>query len=198
MICIVDLDVGNLANVKRALGGNISSDPALVEQADKIVLPGVGNFGSVSEEIESLRDVIVEGVEEGKPILGICLGMHLLFEDSDEGRGNGLGILKGEVRRFREKRTPHIGWNTVNFNERSKLFEGIGENEYFYFAHSYRAYPEDEGIVVGRTERAVGGSDETFPSIVQKDNFYGTQFHPEKSGIAGRKLLNNFKERGAV
>jgi len=193
MITIIDLGIGNLANVRKALGGKITNDPYEIEKAEKIVLPGVGNFGAVMEKLEPLRGAIIDGINEGKPFLGICLGLQLLFEWSEESEGTGLGIFKGNIVRFRGVRTPHIGWNQVWQKKDCPLFEGIKDGAYFYFVHSYYANPENRDIITGVTDYQSKGKEIVFPSAVWRDNVFGVQFHPEKSGKVGLKLLRNFR-----
>ncbi len=194
MIAIVDLGIGNLANVRKALGGIITSDPYEIEKAEKLVLPGVGNFGAVMERLEPLRDVILDAIKDGKPFLGICLGLQLLFEGSEESpRSKGLGVLRGNVVRFRGVRTPHIGWNQLWKRRDSPLFEGIKDGAYFYFVHSYYALPEREEIIAGVTDYGSRGKEIIFTSAVWRDNVYGVQFHPEKSGRNGLRVMANFR-----
>lgn len=192
-IVIVDLGIGNLANVKKALDAEISNDPYKIEKGDKIVLPGVGNFESVIPAVAPLRKELIDGIEEGKPFLGICLGIQLLFEESEEGGGEGLGLLSGRVAEFREARKPHIGWNQVFITEDSPLFSGIKDGSYFYFVHSYYMEPSDEGIISGYTDYENGSKRLEFASAVSRDNIYGVQFHPEKSSENGLRLMKNFK-----
>ncbi len=190
MIAIVDLGIGNLANVRKALGGVITNDPYEIERAGKIVLPGVGNFGAVMERLEPLRGVILDAINEGKPFLGICLGLQLLFEESEESPGSmGLGVFEGKVIRFRGVRTPHIGWNQVFPSKECPLFEGIREGAYFYFVHSYYVNPLDEEVVAAKTDY----ESMVFTSAVCRDNVFGVQFHPEKSSKNGLRLLKNFR-----
>ncbi|HII67875.1 MULTISPECIES: imidazole glycerol phosphate synthase subunit HisH [Thermococcus] len=194
MIAIVDLGIGNLANVRKTLDGVITSDPYEIEKAEKIVLPGVGNFGAVMEKLDLLRGVILDTINDGKPFLGICLGLQLLFEESEENpESKGLGVFEGKVVRFRGVRTPHIGWNQVWQKKECKLFEGIKDGTYFYFVHSYYVNPVDEEIIVGVTDYESKENKVVFPSAVCKDNIFGVQFHPEKSSKVGLKLLANFR-----
>ncbi|ASJ17560.1 imidazole glycerol phosphate synthase subunit HisH [Thermococcus chitonophagus] len=189
MIAIVDLGVGNLANVRKALKGVITSDPYEIEKAEKIVLPGVGNFGAVMERLHPLKDVILEGIKEGKPFLGICLGLQLLFEESEESPGSrGLEVFKGKVVKLKGVRVPHIGWNQVWIRKDCPLFRGIKSGSYFYFVHSYHVVPQDEDIIVATTDYGLD-----FVSAVCKDNVFAVQFHPEKSSRNGLKLLENFR-----
>ncbi len=194
MIAIVDLGIGNLANVRKALGGVVTSDPYEIERAEKVVLPGVGNFRAVMERLEPLRGVILDAINDGKPFLGICLGLQLLFGESEESPGSkGLGVLRGNVVRFRGVRTPHIGWNQLWKRRDSPLFEGIKDGAYFYFVHSYYALPEREEIIAGVTDYGSKGRGVVFTSAVWRDNVYGVQFHPEKSGRNGLRVMANFR-----
>ena len=194
MIAIVDLGIGNLANVRKALGGVVTSDPYEIERAEKVVLPGVGNFGAVMERLEPLRDVILDSINDGKPFLGICLGLQLLFEGSEESLGKpGLGVFRGEVVRFRGVRTPHIGWNQLWKRRDCPLFEGIKDGAYFYFVHSYYALPEREEIIAGVTDYGSRGREIIFTSAVCRENVYAVQFHPEKSGKNGLRVMANFR-----
>jgi glutamine amidotransferase len=197
VITVVDYGMGNLRNVRRALeevgvGVIVTADPVAVREATTVILPGVGAFGEALRRIDGLglRVPIMEHVFRGKPLLGICLGLQLLFESSEESPGvQGLGILPGAVCRFRgELPVPHIGWNDVDPTRRSVLFPDGGG--VFYFVHSYYAAESDASIAV--TEYGI-----RFASAVQKENVFGVQFHPEKSQAAGLSLLRSFSaQRG--
>jgi imidazole glycerol-phosphate synthase subunit HisH len=193
-VAIIDFGAGNLMSISKALehlGTSVvvTKDEAVIQTADAAVLPGVGAFYDAMKEIEHLKGII-RGLGD-KPLLGVCLGLQLLFSESEEGgRNPGLDILGGRVIRFQgDVKVPHMGWNTVENAGDSKLLKGIEDNSYFYFVHSYYAVPVDDGIVAGRTDYSA-----KFPSIVEKDNIFATQFHPEKSGTVGLKLLGNFVE----
>lgn len=194
MIAIVDLGVGNFANVGKAVGGTITDDPKRVAEADRIVLPGVGNFGEVARRLEPLREILLKKISAETPFLGICLGAQLLFQSSEEEEGQGLGILKGKVVKLPETAAPHIGWNRVNFRGDFPLFRGIEDESYFYFVHSYRVKLDKEEQVAATTEFRMGDEVKRFPSAVRMENVFGVQFHPEKSGEAGLKVMRNFKE----
>ncbi|MFW6065000.1 MAG: imidazole glycerol phosphate synthase subunit HisH [Candidatus Natronoplasma sp.] len=194
MIAIVDLGIGNLSNVEKVLHGTITDDPYEIEKADKLVIPGVGNFNAAKERLGPLKGTIIDFMDEGKPYLGICLGMQVLFGYNEEGKTEGLGILEGDVRKIDGRSSPHIGWNTVKFLSESELYRGIKDGAFFYFVHSY--YVDTKGIVIGETEFGPERDETPFPSVVNSDNIYGTQFHPEKSGKTGIRLLKNFKEIG--
>lgn len=197
MIVIVDYGMGNLPNVKRALNLYsedvvISSDIEVIKKADKILLPGVGAFGDAMRNIDKLgmREVLVEA-SKIKPFLGICLGMQLLFEGSEEDSSEkGLGIIKGSVKKFKdiELKVPEIGWNSVKKPKESKILNGLSNGSYFYFVHSYHVVPEEE-VAAGVTEYGY-----EFVSVIEKENIMATQFHPEKSHDEGLKILKNFVE----
>lgn len=192
MIAIIDYDAGNLRSVEKALlaiGETVivTRNSEEILAADKVILPGVGAFGDAMRKLKEygLVDTIHEAVDSGKPFLGICLGLQLLFRRSNESEGvEGLSILPGEILRIPEApgiKIPHIGWNSLKVTEGAKLFEGLGENPYVYFVHSYYLKADDESIVAATTE--YGGT--LIHASVQKDNVYACQFHPEKSGSVG-------------
>ncbi len=199
MIAVIDYGLGNMGSVTNALNtlgvlNTISSDPFVIKKAKAIILPGVGAAGQGMKNLKErkLDTLITNEIKKGKPFLGICLGMQLLFEKSEEGNVSCLGIFKGVVKKFRkEKKIPQIGWNQVEMkNERLKmrnLFTKIPNKSYFYFVNSYYCAPVDSKIIAGETTYG-----ETFASIVEKDNIVGVQFHPEKSGDVGFQLLKNF------
>ncbi|MDO8553668.1 MAG: imidazole glycerol phosphate synthase subunit HisH [Candidatus Micrarchaeota archaeon] len=191
-IVIIDYGAGNTANVKNAfekLGAavTISSSEAVWKNADALVLPGVGVFGAAMKRLNGKCDAIVKLISDGKPFLGICLGMQLLLEKSEESDGvQGLGVLVGEVKKFRGKLpVPQIGWNKVEF-QKSSLPQGL-KNFYGYFANSYYCEPKDNSWVAATTDYGV-----KFPSVFRQKNIFATQFHPEKSGELGLKFLKNF------
>jgi glutamine amidotransferase len=201
-VAVLDYGRGNLRSVQKALEGvglsaQVTRIPQEILDAQALVLPGVGAFRDcmVSLERLGLLDPLLRSLEAGKPFLGICLGLQILFDESEEfGPSPGLGFFSGRVRRFsadapamKELKIPHMGWNTVQCAPDSKLFRGIPPETYFYFVHSYYVEPEDPQIVLGRTEYGV-----PFPSVVQKDHVVAMQFHPEKSQRFGLKLLENF------
>ena len=199
MIIVVDYGMGNLRSVAKALEKvgfdvKVSSNPQDIKDAKGIVVPGVGAFGDAIHNLErfGLLDEVVKAVEEGKPYLGICLGLQILFEYGYEfGEHEGLGLLKGKVIRFENKegyKVPHMGWNQVWIKQKEGLFSDIKEGEYFYFVHSFYAVPSEEKDIASITDYSVD-----FCSAVQKDNIWAVQFHPEKSQKAGLKLLENFK-----
>jgi glutamine amidotransferase len=198
-IAVVDYGMGNIHSVRKALeaqGGDIfvSNDPALIAHADKVVLPGVGAFGDAMEELErqNLVSVLIEHILAGKVFLGICLGMHLLFDSSEESLGvKGLGILKGQVKKFDPRhnlKVPHMGWNQIKLRKpECPLFKELPPHPAVYFCHSF--YPEvrDREIVAASTEY---GTD--FASIIWRGNVFAMQFHPEKSQGVGLKIVENF------
>ena len=198
MIAIIDYDAGNLRSVEKALlalGEDVlvTRDREKLLAADKVILPGVGNFGDAMEKLKSygLVPVIHELAEMGKPFLGICLGLQLLFERSDEAPGvEGLGILKGEIVRIpdgEELKVPHIGWNSLHLQNDGRLFRNLTEEPYVYFVHSYYLKAEDPEIVKATTEYGV-----TIDASVEQGNVFACQFHPEKSSRVGLKILENF------
>ena len=191
-IAIIDYGVGNLRSVSRGLehGGAkpiITDDKKAVESSDGIVLPGVGAFGDAMKRLESFRDVLIESVGE-KPILGICLGMQLYFTESEEdGVHEGLDLMKGKVVRLPQTvKIPQMGWNSIEIKKESPFLEGIKSGDYFYFVHSFYALPSED------VTAATSYYGLEFPAIVQKGPLFATQFHPEKSGKAGLKILENF------
>ncbi len=195
MIAIIDYGLGNLMSVKNALNRleipvEISSDPRVLEKSKALILPGVGAAGEGMKNLKSrkLDKVILQQVRAGKPILGICLGMQLLLSYSEEGNVDCLGSIKGKVRKFKiNLKIPEIGWNQVKIYKNTALLGGIGNNSYFYFVNSYFCDPEDKTIVTGTTDY-----DQTFCSVLEKDNIYGVQFHPEKSAESGLMILKSF------
>ena len=159
-----------------------------LENADAIVLPGVGSFSAGSKNLAPFKEKILELITDGLPVLGVCLGMQLFFPESEEGEGKGLALFKGKnVRLPSSVKVPHMGWNTLHMMRQNKLLEGIQDEAYFYFVHSCYPIPMDMGIVCAETTYRV-----TFASVVAKQNIYGTQFHPEKSGESGLRILRNF------
>lgn len=198
MIVIVDYGMGNLRSVqkgfeKAGFDALITSDPAQVREASKVVLPGVGAFEDAIAELRRRELVrpILEAIDTGKPFLGICLGLQLLFDVSYEnGRHEGLGVLRGEVVRFDlppEYSVPHMGWNQLWIRRRAPLLEGLADGAYFYFVHSYYVVPQDAGVIATETDYA-----QRFCSMIWRDNLFATQFHPEKSQSDGLRMLRNF------
>jgi glutamine amidotransferase len=197
-VAIIDYGVGNLRSVEKAFhaGGveaQVSSDEEVLRTAARLVLPGVGAFRACMEGLKEhgFDRLVRERVEEGTPLLGVCVGMQMLFEESEEfGTTSGLGLLRGRVRRFPDGlRVPQVGWNQVVWKGGHALSEGIGDGTFFYFVHSFFCEAGDPEAVVGQTEYGV-----TYPSVVACRNVCGVQFHPEKSQAAGLRLLKNFAE----
>ena len=197
MIVVIDYGMGNLHSVAKGIekaGGRVTvtADADAIGEADKLVLPGVGAFKDARDALErdGLTGPIREHIRGGRKFLGICLGLQLLFELSHEdGEHRGLGIVPGEVVRFRGEglKVPHIGWNTIEVDESVPLFDGIAQGSYVYFVHSYYVAPTDESAIAARTE--YGGA---FTSGVAVDNVWAVQFHPEKSQRVGLRMLENF------
>lgn len=198
MVAIIDYDAGNIKSVEKAiqfLGEDVivTRNPAEILNASGVILPGVGSFGDAMEKLHkyNLIPVIHEVVERQIPFLGICLGLQLLFEKSDESPGvEGLGVLKGEIKRIPDKeglKIPHIGWNSLKFPNEGRLYEGISEDSYVYFVHSYYLEAMENAIVVATTEYGIN-----IHASVEKDNVFACQFHPEKSSSVGLKILENF------
>jgi imidazole glycerol-phosphate synthase subunit HisH len=200
MIAIIDYGMGNLRSVQKGFEkvgheARVTSDPAVVATATKVVLPGVGAFEDAIGELRRLKldRPVREAIDAGKPFLGICLGLQLLFDVGYEnGRHEGLGVLAGEVVRFELPKgytVPHMGWNQLAIRRRAPLLEGLAEGTYVYFVHSYYVAPTDAEVIA--TETDYGGM---FCSMVWRDNVYASQFHPEKSQAEGLRILKNFAE----
>ena len=200
MIAIIDYGMGNLRSVQKGFEkvghqATITDDPADIRDAAKVILPGVGAFPDAMHELQrrELVEPIREAVAAGKPFLGICLGLQLLFEVGWEGgRHEGLGILPGEVVRFQvppEYKVPHMGWNQLAIRRHAPLLEGLTDGAYVYFVHSYFVAPRDRDVIATETNYP-----EPFTSMIWRDNLYATQFHPEKSQADGLRILRNFAE----
>ena len=202
MIAVLDYGIGNLRSAEKALqhlgvDAALTTDPAVARQARGVVLPGVGAFGRCMEQLREsgLEPVVHEAVEAGKPFLGICVGMQMLFDTSEEAPGRkGLGIIPGEVRKLTvtTERLPHMGWNTITITHGSVLFDGLSDGSWLYFVHSYAPVPDDDGVVAATTE--YGGR---VVAAVEQGALWATQFHPEKSAVNGLQLLKNFAEVSA-
>lgn len=198
MITIVDYGMGNLRSVSKALEHlgaevRVSSDPKDLEKTDKLVLPGVGAFGDAIRELEarSLFEPIKKHIQDKKLFLGICLGLQLLFEESEESPGvKGLGVFKGKVQRFRSAgvKIPHMGWNNLKIKSKNRFLNGLQDNSFVYFVHTFYAVPQDPELTLCSTLYG----EEEFPAIVGTETAFATQFHPEKSQAAGLQLLRNF------
>lgn len=202
MIAIIDYGAGNLRSMQNKLSRLdidvvVSSDKKVIAQADKLILPGVGFFSSGMDNLKKsgLIDILNKKViKEKTPILGVCLGMQLLFEHSEEGDADGLGWIKGDVKKFdfpkKRLKVPHMGWNTIKIEKSDILLDGIPRDAQFYFVHSYHACPELKEDILASTNYGYN-----FASVVSSGNIYGTQFHPEKSHGYGIQILKNFAER---
>lgn len=192
-IAIFDYGSGNIFSLKAALeraGAEVQVIRSLenLQRFDGLVLPGVGNFDPAIKSIRGYRSQLDNAVEEGMPMLGICLGMEMLFNRSEEGRLKGLSVLDGDVIMLPKKRKiPHMGWNNLKIVRNSKLLKGLKNNIWVYFVHSYRAKPKDRGVVVAKSDYGL-----EFPAVIERRNLFGTQFHPEKSGDVGMEILKNF------
>jgi glutamine amidotransferase len=203
MIAIIDYEAGNLTSVQRALNflgqeSVITSDFSEVMEAERIIFPGVGAAGKAMSDLKRLRldQALVDAYGAGKPILGICIGTQIIMEWSEENDTQCLGLIEGGVRRFQEEmvdqdgkklKVPHMGWNSVQFKGEHPLFEGVAPESEFYFVHSYYPSPKESGVVLGETDY---GS--RFASVIGKKNLLAVQFHVEKSGRPGLKILSNF------
>lgn len=200
MIAIIDYNAGNLKSVEKALlhlGEEcvITRDYKEIKLADKVILPGVGAFGDAMEQLKKyeLDKILKEAAQENKPLLGICLGLQLFFEGSDESEGvEGLHLLDGQILRIPDQpglKIPHIGWNSLHLQNDGRLFRGVEENAYVYFVHSYYLKAREEEIVKATTEYST-----TIHASVEKGNIFACQFHPEKSSAVGLTILKNFAE----
>jgi glutamine amidotransferase len=203
MIVIVDYGMGNLKSVANAsvfLGTKVkvSDSKNVIKKAKKIIFPGVGNFAQAIKELKKrgILNVLKEKIKDGTPFLGICLGMQLLLEGSEEAPGTkGLGVIKGKVKKFKSKNlvVPHMGWNQIKIKNQkpkiknNKLFKGVKDDSFFYFAHSYYCQPKNKEVILSTTDYGV-----EFASSLYKDNIWAVQFHPEKSQKLGLKVFNNF------
>jgi glutamine amidotransferase len=190
---IFDYGVGNLLSLKCALEKvgldvEIGVSAQKLKNADAIALPGVGSFSAAITKLSTVKEVLLTAVESGVPLIGICLGLQLFFPESEEGPGKGLGLFEGKNVRLRgDVKVPHMGWNTLRLVKQNPLFDGVKNESYVYFVHSLYPVPTDKEIVATETEYG-----ETFTSAVASKNVFGTQFHPEKSGDIGLKILENF------
>ena len=195
-VAIIDYGVGNLRSVEKAFGVTgcaavVSSDERVLYGADRLVLPGVGAFAACMNALteRGFDELVRERVAESIPLLGVCVGMQMLFEESEEfGTTRGLGLLPGRVRRFSEDLVvPHVGWNRIRQRVAHPLFEGIEDAAFFYFVHSYYCEPAEDEVILGETDYGL-----PYASVVARENLCGVQFHPEKSQAAGLRLLSNF------
>ncbi|HSB26794.1 MAG TPA: imidazole glycerol phosphate synthase subunit HisH [Pyrinomonadaceae bacterium] len=195
-VAIVDYGVGNLRSVEKAFASvgcsaSVSGDPNVLRTANRLVLPGVGAFAACMNALRRSRldEVVMARAREGTPLLGVCVGMQMLFDESDEfGRSVGLGLIRGRVRRFSEELVvPQVGWNQIHQTRQHQLFEDVPNDSFCYFVHSYFCEPADDEVVVGSTEYGV-----SYASVVAQVNVCGVQFHPEKSQAVGLQMLANF------
>jgi imidazole glycerol-phosphate synthase subunit HisH len=195
-VAIFDYGAGNLFSLKAALQRNgaqnvlIIHDMNSVDKFDGLILPGVGNFDPAVKSIEPYKEIFSKSIEDFMPILGICLGMEMLFSDSEEGTREGLKILDGKVIMLPKKKVkvPHMGWNNIEITKKeSKLIQGIKDGSWAYFVHSYRIVPRNNSIVAATSEYGIN-----IPAVVEEGNLFGTQFHPEKSGKLGAIIIKNF------
>lgn len=195
-VAIIDYGVGNLRSVEKAFAATgceaiVTDDENQLRDAERLVLPGVGAFGACMKALSErgFDRLVREQARKGTPVLGVCVGMQLLFEESDEfGATRGLGLMRGRVRRFQgDLVVPHVGWNRIHQKQSHALFEGVDDGSFCYFVHSFYCAPEDEGVVAGETE--YGGR---YASVVAQENVCGVQFHPEKSQEVGLRMLKNF------
>ena len=195
-VAIIDYGVGNLRSVEKAFAANgcaavVSSDEKVLRQAERLVLPGVGAFGACMNELvaRGFDELVRERVAAGTPLLGVCVGMQMLFEESEEfGASRGLGFLRGRVRRFPDDLVvPQVGWNQVRQQNSNPLFGGIKDSAFFYFVHSYYCEPAETEVIAGETDYGVA-----YASVVARENLFGVQFHPEKSQKDGLRMLANF------
>jgi glutamine amidotransferase len=201
MIAIIDYGSGNLKSIRNGfhrVGAQalVTNDKEELKKADVMILPGVGAFGTAMGNLKKYEDIIHQHIRDEKPFLGVCLGLQVLFSESEESPGvKGLDVFSGKVQRFPETlpanglKIPHMGWNNLNIKRDSPLLEGIG-SDYMYFVHSYYVRPDDEEVVVATVDYGV-----EVPAVVAQDNVFATQFHPEKSGEVGLEILKNFLKK---
>lgn len=195
-LAIFDYGAGNLYSLEESISRNGGKHVSIIRDLDRLdvfdglVLPGVGNFDPAIKSLEPHKRTLEKAFNRGMPILGICLGMEMFLEESEEGTLNGLNILKGHVQMLdkRKVKVPHIGWNNINItNKNSKLLGDIQNGSWMYFVHSYRIAPQESEIIMASTKYGI-----EFPAAIEKENIFGTQFHPEKSGALGEKIIKNF------
>jgi glutamine amidotransferase len=190
---IIDYGVGNLLSLKCALqkvglSVTVGLSPQQIKKADAIALPGVGNFSAAAAKLDAVREELMDTVKSGTPIFGICLGLQLFFQESEEGAGKGLALFEGKTVRLPSSvKVPHMGWNTLRMVKQNEIWESLDDEAYVYFVHSLYPVPVDKEIVCAETDYGA-----TFTSAIASKNVYGTQFHPEKSGDIGLKILKNF------
>ena len=194
MIAIVDYGMGNLFSIYNAVNKasgspKIVSEPGALAEADGLIVPGVGAFGRCMDSLSRFQEALFAALQEGKPVFGICIGLQVLFEESEENPGaRGLGWIKGRVVRLPDGvMIPQMGWNSLSLRQNTEMLDGISEKDMFYFVHSYYGVPEDPSVIAATTEHGV-----EVTAAVVKDNLFATQFHPEKSGAKGLRILENF------
>ena len=197
-IAIIDYGIGNLRSVEKAFTAQgidavVTRDEKILRNADKLVLLGVGAFGYAMQSLRELGfdELVIEAANAGKPIIGLCVGLQMMFEEGHEfGVHKGLGLLQGKVMKFPDNlHVPHIGWNQVALQREHPIFRSLSDQSFFYFVHSYYCEPKDDSCVLGTTDYGI-----TYASICGRDNIVGVQFHPEKSQATGLRLLKNFAE----
>ena len=195
-VAIVDYGVGNLRSVEKAFAAvghsaTVTSDKSQLRSASRLVVPGVGAFGACMSALQTcgLVELVIERAQEGTPLLGVCVGMQMLFDESDEfGKQSGLGLVPGRVRRFnRDLVVPQVGWNRIHQEREHQLFSGVENDSFCYFVHSYYCEPETDEVVIGSTDYGV-----KYASVIAQKNICGVQFHPEKSQTVGLQMLSNF------
>ncbi len=191
-ITIVDYGIGNLHSIRKAIeraGAKTEtiSDLGALESADCIVFPGVGAFGEAMSKLSPIRERLVQKLDKNVPAMGICLGMQILLDSSEESKSKGLGFIPGKVKKFDADRIPQMGWNDVVFEDDEPIFEGVRSGTQFYYANSYVCFPKED---VGIAETTYGRT--TFQSAIRRKNVYGFQFHPEKSSAPGLRIIENF------
>jgi glutamine amidotransferase len=192
-VAIIDYGVGNLLSLKCALEKvGLSTTTGLstlqIKKADAIALPGVGNFSAAAAKLDAVKEELVDAVKSGISVFGICLGMQLFFPESEEGAGKGLAFFEGKnIRLPNSVKVPHMGWNTLRIVKQNEILDGVDDESYVYFVHSLYPVPIDKEIVCAETDYGT-----TFTSAIARKNVYGTQFHPEKSGDTGLRILKNF------
>ncbi len=199
MITVIDYGAGNLRSIVNACkfldyDVNLAETPDAMDNAKKIILPGVGNFGDAMKSLSPFKKIIYEKIESNIPFLGICLGIQVIMDESEESPGSkGIGLFEGKCKKFRGVKVPHIGWNNIKIKKSDiPILKDINE-DYFYFVHSYYPEVEDNDLIAAVTDYGV-----TFPSVIARDNVFACQFHPEKSGESGLKLLKNFLEYSGI
>jgi glutamine amidotransferase len=192
-VAIIDYGVGNLLSLKCAmekvgLDTTIGLSTRQIKKADAIALPGVGNFSAAAAKLDAVKEELVYAVKSGTPVFGICLGLQLFFPESEEGAGKGLALFEGKTIRLPSSvKVPHMGWNTLRIVKQDEILDGVDGESYVYFVHSLYPVPVDKEIVCAETDYGA-----TFTSVIAAKNVYGTQFHPEKSGDIGLRILENF------